>query len=150
MGLRKRGDSTMTATLISSLLARFVDEEGLTAIQRLVEPLDMTTGDIISQGAAPRAVCLLSHSTVEILLETAVRAAMPSDTTAGGWRNGLSDRCKCGRNSEGDTSSLRCLNSNRSISSASKRRAKSGGTLHVFSGSHFGASAGSNQSISKK
>ena len=69
----------MTATLISSLLARFVDEEGLTASSGS-RAINTTTGDIISQGAAPRAVCLLSHSTVEILLETAVRAAMLSDT----------------------------------------------------------------------
>ena len=50
----------MTTALKSGLLARFIDEEGLTAIQRFVEPLDMMTEVIISQGAAPRVVIFIA------------------------------------------------------------------------------------------
>ena len=39
MGLRKKGDSTMTDALNSSLSARFIDEKGLTAIQRFVRAI---------------------------------------------------------------------------------------------------------------
>ena len=42
--------------ILSSFLTRFIDEEGLKSIQRFVQPLEMSTGDIIREGSAPGMV----------------------------------------------------------------------------------------------
>ena len=56
--------------ILSSFLKRFIDEEGLKSIQRFVQPLEMSTGDIIREGSVPGMVFFLSHGAVDILLES--------------------------------------------------------------------------------
>ena len=63
--LRHKGDSTMPDFILSSFLTRFIDEEGLKSIQRFVQPLEMSTGDIIRRVQRPgrSSSCRMALST---------------------------------------------------------------------------------------